>query len=158
MSTTEYAGFWLRLVAFIIDSIVLSVVYLLIVIPIYNAFCPATYNNAEDIFTDDVGRVTSFINSLPSMLDLSQIILIVIAIVYYAWMESSRYQASLGKLALELKVTDMQDAKLAPAKALLRNVCKIFSAVLFLGFLLAAFTAKKQTLHDILAGTLVVNK
>jgi uncharacterized RDD family membrane protein YckC len=74
-------------------------------------------------------------------------------------MESSKYQATVGKLALGLIVTDMNGGKLDFVKALIRNVSKIVSTItLLIGYIIAAFTEKKQALHDIIAGTLVVKK
>jgi uncharacterized RDD family membrane protein YckC len=74
-------------------------------------------------------------------------------------MESSKFQASIGKLALGLVVTDANGAKLDFTKALIRNLSKIISGVIFcVGFIMAGFTDKKQALHDIIASTLVVKK
>jgi uncharacterized RDD family membrane protein YckC len=74
-------------------------------------------------------------------------------------MESSKFQGTVGKLALGLKVTDESGAKLDFIKALTRNLCKIVSSVILLiGYIMAGFTAKKQGLHDIIAKTLVLRK
>jgi uncharacterized RDD family membrane protein YckC len=74
-------------------------------------------------------------------------------------MESSNYQATIGKIVLGLKVTDVNDAKLDFVKALARNLCKVISSmILMIGYIMAGFTEKKQALHDMIAGTLVVKK
>jgi len=78
---------------------------------------------------------------------------------YYAAMESSPKQATLGKLALSMKVTSLQGERISFGKATGRYFGKILSAlILLIGFLMIAFTEKKQGLHDMLAGTLVANK
>jgi uncharacterized RDD family membrane protein YckC len=74
-------------------------------------------------------------------------------------MESSNYQASIGKMVLGVKVTDINGAKLDFVKAFVRNISKIISSfILFIGYIMAGFTDKKQALHDMIAGTLVVKK
>ena len=78
---------------------------------------------------------------------------------YFAAMESSPKQATLGKLALSMKVTSLQGERISFGKATGRYFGKILSAlILLIGFLMIAFTEKKQGLHDMLAGTLVANK
>ena len=74
-------------------------------------------------------------------------------------MESSSNQATVGKMALGIQVTDLEGNRISFGKALGRNLAKIISALIFyIGFIMAAFTAKKQALHDMIAGTLVVKK
>ncbi len=156
MSGDEYAGFWLRVGAFVIDAIVLAVVYLLLIIPLDSSFAP----DPEYEFTAP-GAVAEEPAALESLLvlDFSQLILILTAIVYFAMMEASRYQASLGKMALELKVTDARGGRLTLAKALLRNVSKMLSSLpLMAGHIVTAFTKKKQALHDLIAGALVIKQ
>jgi uncharacterized RDD family membrane protein YckC len=77
--------------------------------------------------------------------------------LYFATMESSSYQATLGKLILGIRVTDLQGQRTSFARATLRYFAKIISAlILMIGFLMAAWTERKQALHDMIAGTLVV--
>jgi uncharacterized RDD family membrane protein YckC len=88
-----------------------------------------------------------------------QIVAVVIEWLYFAGMESSAGQATLGKRALGIKVTDMSGNRITFGKATGRFFGKILSSlILLIGFLMAAFTQKKQALHDLLAGTLVVNR
>jgi uncharacterized RDD family membrane protein YckC len=83
----------------------------------------------------------------------------ILQVLYFTFMESSKFQASLGKMALGIIVTDMNGGKLDFSKALVRNLCRLLSNfTMLIGYIIAAFTAKKQALHDIIAGTLVVNK
>ena len=72
-------------------------------------------------------------------------------------MESSHLQATLGKMALSLQVTDLEGRRITFAKATGRFFAKYLSVLtLGIGYLMAAFTERKQALHDIIAGTLVV--
>ncbi len=79
------------------------------------------------------------------------------SIVYHAGMESSRLQATVGKLLLSVKVTDLQGRRISFLRALGRFAGKFVSgSILCIGFIMAAFTAKRQALHDLIAGTLVM--
>jgi uncharacterized RDD family membrane protein YckC len=74
-------------------------------------------------------------------------------------MESSRHQATLGKKALGIIVTDMNGNRISFARANARFFGKWVSGMIMnIGYLMAAFTEKKQALHDILASCLVVMK
>jgi uncharacterized RDD family membrane protein YckC len=78
--------------------------------------------------------------------------------VYCAVMESSEKQATLGKIALKSIVTDINGNKISFERATGRYFAKIISNIFYIGYIMAAFTAKKQGLHDIIAKTLVSNK
>ena len=72
-------------------------------------------------------------------------------------LESSHLQASLGKLALGIKVVDQQGARLDFLYCLVRNMSKFLSSLIFmLGYLMAAVTKNKQALHDLIAGSYVI--
>jgi len=76
---------------------------------------------------------------------------------YFALQESSSRQATVGKQAMNIIVTDLEGKRLSLARASLRYAAKIIAAIpVFIGFLLILFTEKKQGLHDILAKTLVL--
>lgn len=86
-----------------------------------------------------------------------QVVGFVIGWLYYALQESSAAQATLGKRAIGLRVTDLEGRRISFARATGRFFAKIPSALfLMIGFLMQPFTAKKQALHDIIAGTLVL--
>ncbi len=74
--------------------------------------------------------------------------------LYWALMESSRWRATLGKKILGLEVTDLEGRRISFARATVRY----FGKIIFVGFIMVAFTEKKQALHDIIAGCLVVKK
>jgi uncharacterized RDD family membrane protein YckC len=78
---------------------------------------------------------------------------------YNSGMESSPFQATLGKLALGLYVTDLKGQRISLKRATGRTFAKFLSIVtLLLGYLGAGFTSKKQALHDLVAGCLVLRK
>lgn len=79
--------------------------------------------------------------------------------LYYSLMESSSHQATLGKMALGIKVVDRYGGRLSFPHALGRWFAAALSYLtLYIGFLLAAFTQNKQALHDMVAGTYVVDR
>jgi len=87
------------------------------------------------------------------------LIIMVVPWLYWALMESSSHQATLGKMALGLNVTDLKGERLSFGRATGRYFGKFVSElILYIGFMMAGWTAKKQALHDIMAGTLVVKK
>jgi uncharacterized RDD family membrane protein YckC len=129
----EYAGFWRRVAAALIDGILVAVVSW-IVTGIFSA-------------VGDGAEVTA------------QILVLIAAYGYYAGMESSSYQATVGKIALGIQVTDLSGNRISFLRALGRNLAEILSAlILLIGYIMVAFTPKKQGLHDLIAGTLVVKK
>ena len=79
--------------------------------------------------------------------------------LYFAILESSRSQGTVGKIALRIKVTDMAGRRISFTKATERYFGKMFSGLLFFyGFVMILFTEKRQGLHDILVKTLVVKR
>jgi uncharacterized RDD family membrane protein YckC len=148
-----YAGFWLRLVAFLIDAIVLHFVFTIVTWPFIASM------GIRGIMR---GRIpTSPDELIPLMRGLFHLFLIrtVLNWLYYALLESSAWQATLGKKALGLEVTDMQGMRISFGRATGRFFAKIISGIiLFIGFIMAGFTERKQALHDMIAGTLVIRK
>jgi uncharacterized RDD family membrane protein YckC len=105
--------------------------------------------------TDATGQVVNAI--VPPQIILSAMVfLILVPWIYSAFLESSRNQATLGKLAIGAAVTDMQGNRITFARGSLRFFGKVLCVLtLFIGFLFIAFTDYKQGLHDKIAGTLV---
>ena len=144
-----YAGFWLRVVAYIIDAIILGIVGVGAFFPLFRANIHAfTSQNPWEVYTSP-SRPLFAIRLLALMLSW----------IYYASMESSSWQATLGKKILGLKVTDLAGNRISFARASGRFFGKILSGmILGIGFLMAGFTQRKQALHDILAGCLVLRQ
>jgi uncharacterized RDD family membrane protein YckC len=146
----RYAGFWRRFVAVLIDGFVFT--------PIAVALLASTgifgiiLHSGEDF--EAVGAAMLGLSVLAMVLLLS-----VGSWLYHTLMESSRYQGTLGKLALGSIVTDLDGNRISFARANGRFFGKmVSSAILNIGYLMAGFTEKKQALHDILASTLVIQK
>lgn len=90
---------------------------------------------------------------------LGVLLFVVTWLVYFAAMESSEQQATLGKSAVALKVVTTYGDRLSFGRALGRSAAKGLSTVLLgTGFLVAAFHPKRQSLHDLMAATLVVRR
>lgn len=83
---------------------------------------------------------------------------VILAWLYFALMESSSKMATVGKQALGIIVTDLNGNRISFGKATGRYFGKIIScAILYIGFLMALWTDRHQALHDMMAGTLVLN-
>ena len=154
----NYAGFWLRFVAAIIDGIIINIVNWLILAPILASMGIASGGMFPG-FGGEEFDPAQFIGALSAMLGIAWVVKTVVDVLYHSFLESSKFQGSFGKLALGLKVTDTSGVKLDFVKAFIRNICKIISgAILAIGYIMAGFTDKKQALHDMIASTLVVKK
>ncbi len=141
----QYAGFWWRLLAYFIDGILIGIALWIVMMP-FGGMVPAP------VVDPTTGAVTpGEANPIGSLLNL------VISWAYFAGLESSNWQATVGKKVLGLKVTDLNGARISFGRATGRFFSKILSAlILCIGFIMVAFTEKKQGLHDMIAKTLVV--
>lgn len=144
----DYAGFWRRFAALIIDSILLTVLG-----AIGGGIIGAVVGGALAFSGKDVLSYTIVITILGYVFGT------VLNWLYFTLMESSAKQATLGKIALGIIVTDIHGGRISFAQANGRYWSKIISSIILLiGYIMAAFTEKKQALHDIIASTLVVQK
>lgn len=147
IGTGQYAGFWIRFFALIIDTIITIIITIVVVLPLaflLGMFLAGTHS-ARELHSagESFGNVVGFV--LPWL--------------YYTISESSVWQATPGKKILGLKVTDEDGDRIGFAKANGRYWGKILSVIpLGVGYLMAAFTERKQGLHDKLAGTLVTKR
>lgn len=139
-NTNRYAGFWIRFLAYIIDGIVVGIA---------GGIVGAIFGAVLGAMGTDLKVISS----------IARLLGIVISWMYFALMESSANQGTVGKMALGIKVIDLNGERISFGKATGRYFGKILSALIILiGFIMAGFTAKKQALHDMIAGTLVVRK
>lgn len=153
----EYAGFWLRLVAHIIDEMILGIPTSFIV---FASLIPMGLIGSFSDLTqmDDTGKM-AFVGSFIVIILLAVFVSLVLSWLYFAFMESSSKQATIGKMALGLKVTDINGNRITFARATGRYFGKILSSmVLHIGYIMAGFTPKKQALHDLIAECLVVKQ
>ena len=105
--------------------------------------------------TNAAGQVVNAIVP-PQILFSAMVLLLIVPWIYSAYLESSRNQATLGKMAIGAAVTDMQGNRITFARGSLRFFGKLLCILtIFIGFLIIAFTAYRQGLHDKVAGTLV---
>lgn len=134
----QYAGFWRRVAALLIDDLV-------VVLGTFIAgFSLGFILRAAGMPTDNIASIARGVD-------------VIVGWIYWAGMESSSLQATLGKRMLGIQVTDLQGRRIDIARATGRQIAKILSILtLGIGFLMAAFTEKKQALHDVIAACVVV--
>jgi len=146
-----YAGFLRRWAALFIDSIILSVVFYALMM----LFGMAAVFGSAGLGALD-GSSSAALNGVFAMMYLFYFLL---AGAYYSLLESSSNQATVGKMALGIKVTDRDGQRLSFVHALARWASASLSYLTFyIGFFLAGWTERKQALHDFVAGTLVVDR
>jgi uncharacterized RDD family membrane protein YckC len=156
---TTYAGFWLRFLAWILDTFILSAIQWVIIVPLFAAMGIASSFSFSDFSHLDKTDAAVLFSALMATFGIVWFINVIVKLLYHSFLESSKYQGSFGKLALGLQVTDLNGQKLDFGKAFIRNLCKFVSNVtLSIGYIIAGLTDKKQALHDIIAATLVVKK
>ncbi|MFZ0479104.1 MAG: RDD family protein [Terriglobales bacterium] len=146
----RYGGFWIRVVAVIIDAILVRVV----VHPVAAIF------GIGGLAVSGLGLGLGHgVASLPLLIfggGVLALLTIGASWLYEALMESSSYQATLGKMIFGMKVTDVYGNRISFARATGRHFAKILSGmILGIGFIMVGLSERKQGLHDLLAGTLV---
>ena len=138
-----YAGFWKRLFAYWVDGIIFAFFAWIFIF----FFFASSFNPNTD-------PMNAF-----SQLALIYVGYFVAWWLYFALQESSSAQATLGKRLLGIKVTDMQGQGLSFGHAAGRQLAGVVTQMTFtIGYLMAAFTGRKQALHDMIAGCVVVNR
>lgn len=154
----DHAGFWKRVAAYIIDAIVLYVPNMLIMKAMGGDAAQETMKQAVMAAPGDMHVMLAAYQQFYSTMGMAVVITTVLAWLYFALLESSPLQATLGKLALSVRVTDLQGQRISFPRALGRYPAKYISAfILGIGFLMVIWTKRKQGLHDMIAGTLVLN-
>jgi len=144
-----YAGFWRRTGAWAIDTVLLTIG--LVVLEVVGSFFALVglASSGQDITNEA---------ALGVQLALF-VIMFVLAWLYYAGLEGSPWQGTVGKRLFRLMVTDQYGRRIHFGRASGRFFGKIVSALaLFVGYLMVAFSERKQGLHDLMAGTLVVRQ
>jgi uncharacterized RDD family membrane protein YckC len=136
-SNVNYAGFWIRVGAAFIDAllvIALQVVFAIIIIGTPNIMLAGT-----SILLTLVNYIAGFL--------------------YQTLMDSSKYQGTLGKMAVGIKITGLNGERISYGKAVGRYFAKLLASIIFgIGLLMVAFDKKKQGLHDKMVKTYVVEK
>ena len=132
-----YASFGKRFLAFIIDVVLLIVFQIILIIPLA-------------ILKEGVLQHSKIANNVLN---------IIIHWLYFALQESGKGQATLGKKAINIEVTDLEGNRISFGQATGRHFGKIISVlILFIGYFMMLWDERKQTLHDKMANTLVVQE
>jgi uncharacterized RDD family membrane protein YckC len=152
----HYGGFWLRFLAYLIDGAVITLGAFVVAIPL--------------VFLTGLGTLLSQVHPEEDLNDagfwlIMAVILLLAAVslavtwLYHALMESSEWQATIGKKVLDLVVTDMAGCRVSFWRATGRHFAKTVSIMIYpFGHMMAGFTQQKQALHDMIAGCLVLRR
>ncbi len=144
-----YAGFWRRFAAFVIDTVLLAM-GLFIIGFLITFFVVLGLLSSGQQPTDQ--------NLIGASYALYAILLVLVWL-YYAGLESSPWQATIGKRLVRLVVTDLYGRRISFGRATGRYFSKILSwLILAAGFWMIPLTARKQGLHDLIASTLVARR
>jgi uncharacterized RDD family membrane protein YckC len=148
----QYGTVQQRILAFIVDLMILLVAIGIIEavgIPVFDDF--RTVEIAVDGATEAQTKIEYSITG----------IVVTLALIwgYYVGFEVSKYEATPGKIAMALRVTDMAGRRVGVIRSTVRHFAKFLTlATLSIGFFIAVFTRKRQTLHDLIAGCVVISK
>lgn len=142
----EYAGFWRRFGAAVIDNVLSGVGIALLAFAVGLLFALLATSMGGD--AESMGLLSSL---------LGFVLGVVLPWLYFALFEASSWQATPGKRLLGMRVTDLDGDRISFWRATGRYWGKLLSTlILLIGYLMQPFTARKQALHDKLAATLVV--
>ena len=149
-----YAGFWLRFVAVILDGLILGVVTSALSFPIIGLTgLGAAIRGIHPGREPDPAFIAAILAAVPLLIAVG----VLTKWLYYAYCESSEWQATPGKKVLNLRVTDLNGQRISFGRASGRFFAKYISALtMLIGYILAGFTERRQALHDMIAGTLVL--
>jgi uncharacterized RDD family membrane protein YckC len=152
-----YAGFWLRFVAYVLDSLIIGFAVMVLFVPFF--FLMGGVSILETLPRGRVERVDpaqfmAFLSLALTLFALSS----VAKWLYFAYLESGEKQATWGKQALGIYVTDLAGQRITFGRATGRFFSKIVTGLipLGIGFIMAGFTERRQALHDMIASTLVL--
>lgn len=158
--TPLYAGFWIRAWAFLVDCLILMIPLGLVTIALvgFAIYKTAPLLQQMDQQSENIPpeAMQTFLIIYGGIL-LMQLLGIVLFWLYFALQESGTHQATWGKRLFGLRVTDANGARLSFAHATGRTFAKYISYMtLYIGYMMAGWTQKKQALHDLIANTFVV--
>jgi uncharacterized RDD family membrane protein YckC len=153
---TKYAGFWIRFAAYLLDAIILGIPFTILVIVIFvisigsmkGSFDPSFWEQGDITDKQAITLILSYI--------IVMVLGIIISVAYFAGMHASIWQATIGKKLLKLKVTDLHGNRITFWRSFGRLLAMSFlSGIFYFGYIMTAFTEKKQSLHDLIVGTVV---
>jgi uncharacterized RDD family membrane protein YckC len=149
-----YAGFWKRFLAYLIDSLIICLVVGVFFVIVFLAIGGGALLSGDQNINDFAAGITGVAIAL---IVFAYLALFVVVWLYFAKMESSAAQATIGKKALGIFVTDANGQRMTFGRATGRFFAKLITGMIpfGIGWIMAGFTEKKQALHDMIAGTLV---
>ena len=148
----KYASNWKRFIAYIIDIIPITLIIFAI------AYFFFGFNEVLKVFVENRQNLQARLEYLTYRNSIRSAAL-VFWIIYSTILDASKFNGTLGKYCMGIKVVDENGNSLTITRSIFRNVAKILSAiVLFLGFIWIIFSKKKQGWHDMIAGTFVVKR
>jgi uncharacterized RDD family membrane protein YckC len=158
-----YGGFWLRFVAYLIDALILGLPIAIIAslwamgVGGFAVLTGGINHSPGNDSSNDAANTILPVGIILTELMLAAAILVIFWL-YYALLESGPWQSTFGKRVMGLRVTNMAGERISFAHASGRFFGKVITGVIpfAMGYIMAGFTAHKQALHDIIAGTLVV--
>jgi uncharacterized RDD family membrane protein YckC len=153
-----YAGFWVRFVAHLVDNLILGIPMTLVIVVLIFLF--GGFGLMMRGRVNDPRAAAAVLGPIFLAMFLVAIVFLALSWLYYAGMESSERQATFGKSTMSLHVTNLEGQRLSFGHATGRFFAKLISGLipLGIGYIMAGFTEKKQALHDMIAGTLVLRK
>lgn len=153
----EYGGFWLRFLAYLIDGAVILIGICVVAVPL--VFLTGFGGFIGQIHPEEDWNERGPWVIMAAVFFFATISLVV-TWLYHALMESSEWQATVGKKVLGLVVTDMDGRRVSFWRATGRHFAKIVTNMVpvFIGYILAGFTEKKQALHDMIAGCVILRR
>jgi uncharacterized RDD family membrane protein YckC len=155
-----YGGFWLRFVAYLIDGLIVSVGIIALFIPVAILTGLAAHvRTLQD--APRHGQVDpAVVVALLSIIFTFAAVALLITWLYHAYFDSSSWQATPGKRAMNLYVTDLSGQPITFLNATGRHFAKIITGLIpfAIGYIMVAFTERRQALHDMIASTLVLRR
>ncbi|HWU77736.1 MAG TPA: RDD family protein [Rhodanobacter sp.] len=154
----DFAGFWKRVAAYILDAIILQIPTYFIMKMMGNDAAQETMKQSMLNAPGDPHAMLAAYHQYYVTMGAAILLTAVLSWLYFAICESSAWQATVGKLALGIRVTDLQGNRISLPRALGRYPAKYLSVIILcIGFMMAGWTRRKQALHDMICSTLVLN-
>jgi len=158
-SNVTYAGFWLRFVAYLVDSLILGVAVMALFVPFFFLMGGVAMlgslprHGAERL---EPAQFAAFMSLIFALIGVA----LIVGWLYYAYLESGETQATWGKRMLGLYVTDLSGNRITFGRASGRFFAKIISRLIpfWIGYIMAGFTERRQALHDMIASCLVLRR
>jgi uncharacterized RDD family membrane protein YckC len=153
-----YAGFWLRLVAALIDGVIVTFAMGILLVPLFLLTGMGAHLNrmAQNHGQPDPAIIIGFIG----MMFVFGVVAVLSQWLYYAYLEGGEKQATWGKQALGVYVTDLTGNPITFGRASGRFFAKMVTGMIpiGIGYIMAGFTERKQALHDMIASCLVLRR